>query len=138
MRDRRKDLSLPIRDEINVTPLMDLTFLLLIVFMITAPMMEFGLDVSPPALDGEILEQPRNVTVNIDREGRVYLDDGRVPRDLLVQRLRSMATAGPLSVRIRGDERRQYGEIMGVMRAVRKAGIGKVSLVTRSEGRDGS
>ena len=138
MRDRRKDLSLPIRDEINVTPLMDLTFLLLIVFMITAPMMEFGLDVSPPALDGEILEQPRSVTVNIDREGRVYLDDGRVPRDLLVQRLRSMAVEGPLSVRIRGDERRQYGEIMGVMRAVRKAGIEQVSLVTRSEGRDGS
>lgn len=136
MRDRRKNLEMPIRDEINVTPLMDLTFLLLIVFMITAPMMEFGVDVSLPELNAEVLEEPQAVTVSLDRQGKVYVDREPVSENNLEAHLRRLASQGaPLSVRVRGDHRRQYGEIIRLMRAVRNAGIEEVALITEAEGR---
>ena len=136
MRDRRKNLEMPIRDEINVTPLMDLTFLLLIVFMITAPMMEFGVDVSLPELNAEVLEEPQAVTVSLDRQGKVYVDREPVSENNLEAHLRRLASQGAsLSVRVRGDHRRQYGEIIRLMRAVRNAGIEEVALITEAEGR---
>lgn len=135
MRDRRENLEMPIRDEINVTPLMDLTFLLLIVFMITAPMMEFGVDVSLPELDAEVLEKPQAVTVSLNRQGEVFVDREQVPENDLEEHLRQLASQSPpLSVRVRGDHRRQYGEIIRLMRAVRNAGIEEVALITEAEG----
>lgn len=136
MRDRRENLEMPIRDEINVTPLMDLTFLLLIVFMITAPMMEFGVDVSLPELNAEVLEEPQAVTVSLNRRGKVFVDREPVAENGLEEHLRQLASQGPpLSVRVRGDQRRQYGEIIRLMRAVRNAGIEEVALITEAEGR---
>lgn len=136
MRDRRKNLELPIRDEINVTPLMDLTFLLLIVFMITAPMMEFGVDVSLPELNAEVMEEPRAVTVSLNKTGRIYVDREPVAEAELERHLRRLAAqGGALSVRVRGDHRRQYGEVIQLMRAVRNAGIEEVALITEAEGR---
>lgn len=137
MRDRRENLEMPIRDEINVTPLMDLTFLLLIVFMITAPMMEFGVDVSLPELNAEVLEEPRAVTVSLDRQGKVFVNREAVNKNNLEEHLRQLASQGPpISVRVRGDHRQQYGEIIRLMRAVRNAGIEEVALITEAEGRN--
>mgnify|MGYP006275663225 CR=1 FL=1 len=135
MRDRRKEMETPIRAEMDVTPLMDLTFLLLIVFMITAPMMEFGLDVTLPQLNAEALEERRTVTVTLDRRGEVFVERRRVEENELADHLRSLAATGErLSVRVRGDHRREYGEIVALMREVRDAGIEEVALITEAEG----
>ena len=119
----------------DVTPLVDLTFLLLIVFMITAPALENALKIEAPELDGQAadLERKHHV-VNIDQEGKVFLDDDDMSLEELEQALARIKMDEPqIEIYLRADERRQYGDVMAVMRAIRRAGIDNPSLVTQPE-----
>ncbi len=131
----RHDTRLKPVARINMTPLMDLTFLLLIVFMITAPMLEYVLDVSPPRMEAETKpDSPQTVVLTLTKSGKVRFRDTAVPLSELEQAMRTLkkSVATP-RVLIRADHRRKYGEVLKVMREVRDAGILNVSLITRPE-----
>lgn len=120
--------------EINVTPLMDLTFLLLIVFIITAPMLQYGVDVSPPRLDAEKIDQNKTAVIAVNARGMIVFQEETVSLDELGPRLRLWRQTHPaVAVLIAADETRPYREVMDVMRTVRHAGIANVSLLTQGE-----
>ncbi len=120
------------RTTINITPLMDLTFLLLIVFMITAPMLEYVVDVTPPSLEGEVAEKtPRTLLVTIKQNGEIICHDRQVSLEKLQEIVQRFKQKNPASnVLLRGDKGRSYGEVVRVLRAVRSGGINDVALVT--------
>jgi biopolymer transport protein ExbD len=137
MARRRFDSKLQTVTEINVTPLMDLTFLLLIVFMITAPVLEFETDVSPPQMttDKPIDEDKEPVMISLDKQGRIILQKKTIDTaERLTRRLSYMHQQRPdLAALIRADGNRPYREIIALMKAVRAANITDVSLVTQPE-----
>ena len=119
---------------IDVTPLVDLTFLLLIVFMITAPTLEFALDVDPPDVEAQAINADDHKLVNLDRNGKLTFDSRNVTRQQLGSEFKKLASTLPdMQVFVRADEGRPYGEVMAIMRIARQAGVTNVSLVTESE-----
>lgn len=131
---RRRQYSLASFSDINITPLMDLTFLLLIVFMITAPMMEFSVDVSPPKMDAAPLDDPTNLLISLHADGSVVLDGQRMDIVALRERLAGEHQTRPdATVLIRGHEERPYKEVIALMRVAYGTGFGNVSLVTVAE-----
>ncbi len=119
--------------EINVTPLVDVMLVLLIIFMVTAPMMTKGLDVRLPEVTSKALPQKRRpVTITMDAKGRLYLDRVRVDLVLLQARLAQVAR-GKTQVLLRADREVPYGEVAKVMAVIRKAGVEDLGLVTWAE-----
>ncbi len=134
MAKRRPSTHLDAIGGINMTPLMDLTFLLLIVFMITAPMLEYTIDVTPPKMNADKIDHENNLLVSLDAEGQILYRGDRLSTADLIEQLRQVQVLRPeVSVLIRGHEARPYGEIIGLMKAVRNAGLYNVSLVTQAE-----
>lgn len=135
-RRRHRKTGLRTVNDIDVTPLMDLTFLLLIVFMITAPTLEFETNVSPPSMstDQRIKEDQEPIMINLAKDGVIWLHREPVQLPELTARLALEHQKRPdVKVLIRGDEGRVYGEIIEIMKAVRKANITALSLVTQPE-----
>lgn len=119
--------------EINLTPLMDLTFILLITFIITFPLLESGLPVSLPKASGDPLDEPDTVTVTVNAEGRWFMDKRGLTEDQFAAEVRYLRENRPNSlILLRGDEGLPYGELIRVMQALKENGIQKISLVTRS------
>jgi len=130
-RRRRGRRYAPI-SEINVTPFVDVMLVLLIVFMISAPLLSAGVPVDLPETDAGALPistEPVTVTVNVD--GQIFIGDDEVSIDLLVPTLMD-ATAENLDRRIfvRGDRQSSYGAVMLVMGRINAAGFTKIGLVT--------
>ena len=120
--------------EINMTPLIDLTFLLLIVFMITVPLMEYGVNVSPPELNAAPLPEKNNIYVNLDNSGQIVFSKHILLPDELTTRLKAILNSKKkISVLLRADGSRPYSEVINVMKAIKAAGIQDISLVTQSE-----
>ncbi|WFB34584.1 biopolymer transporter ExbD [Kiritimatiellota bacterium B12222] len=119
--------------EINLTPLMDLTFILLITFIITFPLLESGLPVSLPEAQGNPIEDQDNVTVTINGEGQWFVDKREVNKDQFVAELRYLKENRPdATILLRGDEDLPYGQLVEVMSLLKENGIQKISLVTRT------
>lgn len=122
--------------EINVTPLIDLAFALLIIFMITAPLLEQSIDINLPAERARAQEPERQtgLTLSLDREGVLYWDGERVGADELALRLQQLVDSGgdPV-VSIRADAALPYQRIVDVLDEVKAAGLRKISLGTRGE-----
>lgn len=133
---RRFDSKLQTVKDINITPLMDLTFLLLIVFMITAPVLEYETDVSPPKMttDKHVEEENEPVMISLNREGHILFEKETVSTAQLTERLIYLREKKrDLTALIRADGERPYRDVIGVMKAVRAANITSVSLVTQPE-----
>ena len=131
---RRRPSSLQEFSGINITPLMDLTFLLLIVFMITAPMLEYSVDVSPPRLDADRIDEIEHLLITLTRTGEVVIDGETMTVEQMAGRLADFfATRPDATVLIRGDEHRPYGEVMNLLRMASSAGFEKIALLTREE-----
>ncbi|RJY09977.1 ExbD/TolR family protein [Aurantiacibacter aquimixticola] len=132
-RGRRASRRAPMA-EINVTPFVDVMLVLLIIFMVTAPLLASGVPVDLPESRADPLDQePDQITVAIDREGFVYVDDTRIERGALPQALESLA--GPEgaqrpSVNLRADRNIDWGRAMAVMGELNRAGFSQISLVT--------
>lgn len=121
-------------DEINMTPLIDLTFLLLIIFMITAPLLEYGINVSPPEKDAEKLPEDNSRIVNLNQKGEIVFNKMILNRDELIRELNALKNANSkLNILIRADGKRPYQEVIELMKTVEDAGIDNISLVTQAE-----
>jgi biopolymer transport protein TolR len=122
--------------EINVTPLVDVMLVLLIIFMVTAPLLKAGVPVELPDSRAKALaEEKRQVTLSLSRDGELYLDDDVVAPGELESRLAAMppdADGKPPLVTLRADKALDYGRVMGVMGELNRAGFNSISLVTNS------
>ncbi len=127
LRSRRSGAML---GEINVTPLVDVVLVLLIVFMVTAPMMSRGIDVSLPVADQPQIPPQDRITVSVRGDGRVFVGDQPVNIVLLEDRLRGMTAGSPDSVvYLRADEGLRYGEVIKVVDVIKRAGIDRIGFV---------
>ncbi|MEL6359499.1 MAG: protein TolR [Pseudomonadota bacterium] len=121
--------------EINVTPLVDVMLVLLIVFMVAAPLLTVGISVDLPETSAApIAEQGEPLTVTITGEGVIYVQETEVDLENLVPRLEAIAVAGyDQRIFIRGDQARSYGEVMQVMGRINSAGFRQIGLVSDPE-----
>jgi len=130
---RGKGRRAPIAD-INVTPLVDVMLVLLIIFMVTAPLLTAGVQVNLPESRAKPLEQDQKpVQITIDPQGKLYLDNDEVTEEGLPALLEGIAGQNPddkPQVYLRADLRLEYGKVMRVMGELNRAGLNKVSLVT--------
>jgi len=116
--------------DINVTPLVDVVLVLLLVFMVTAPMMSRGIDVTLPTADQPQTSPEDRITVSIDAEGRTYLADQPLHILLLEDRIRGMMTGRSQKVvYLRADERLKYGKVIEVVDKLKKAGVEQIGFV---------
>ena len=124
--------------EINVTPLVDVMLVLLIIFMVTAPLLKAGVPVDLPESRAKALgDEQDQVTLSMARDGRIYLDDTEVASGELPNRLAAlprMAAGEPPLVTLRADRSLDYGRIMEVMGELNRAGFNSISLVTLAAG----
>jgi biopolymer transport protein ExbD len=116
--------------EINVTPLVDVVLVLLLVFMITAPMMSRGIDVTLPSADIRQTDEQERITVSVNAQGQVYLNDRIIVLPLLIDQLQGMMEGRASKVvYLRADERLLYGKVIEVVDAIKKAGVEQVGFV---------
>jgi biopolymer transport protein TolR len=116
--------------EINVTPLVDVVLVLLLVFMVTAPMMSRGIDVSLPVANQPQIPQEDRITVSIRADGRVFVADQPVNIAILEDRLRGLTSGSPDSVvYLRADEALRYGDVIRVVDVIKRAGIDRIGFV---------
>ena len=122
--------------EINVTPFVDVMLVLLIIFMVTAPLLASGVPIDLPESNANPVDQtPDQVTISIDGEGFIYIDDTLVPEGALPDALAAIDTRGdgeqPVIV-LRGDRALDYGRVMAVMGELNRSGFNTISLITSS------
>lgn len=125
----------PPMSEINVTPMVDVMLVLLIVFMVTAPLLTVGVQIDLPKTKAKILQgQDEPLAITIDAQGQVYLQDTEIDIEGLVPRLRAITDNNPdVRIFVRGDASVNYGRVMEVMGTVNVAGYKKVALVTQQQ-----
>ena len=119
--------------EINVTPFVDVMLVLLIVFMITAPLLTVGVEVDlPKTKAGQIHADAAPLVVSIKADGSLYLQDAEVQSDTLIPRLQAISDANSdIRIFVRGDEAVPYGDVLRVMGRIQIAGFSKVALVAK-------
>ncbi len=120
--------------DINVTSLVDVAFVLLIIFMITAPMMQGGVQVRLPRAEARPLEQQRALVVSVDARGRIYVDQGSFSYEDFRATFRALvARRKPAAIYLRADRGVPYGDVVRVLAIIRTAGIRDVGLVAEPE-----
>ncbi len=130
-RDRRR-AHRPMSD-INVTPMVDVMLVLLIIFMVTAPLLTVGVQVDLPKTKASVISgEDEPLTITVDGEGRIYLQETELDLEALAPRLLAITGNNPeVRIFLRGDRAIQYGRVMEVMGAVNGAGFTRVALVTQ-------
>jgi biopolymer transport protein TolR len=118
--------------EINVTPFVDVMLVLLVVFMITAPLLTVGVEIDLPKAESEALSgDDEPLTVSIDAEGQLFLQETQIEIDELGPKLIAITGENPEArIFIRGDQAIDYGRVMQVMSTINMAGFTKVALIT--------
>ena len=120
--------------EINVTPMVDVMLVLLIIFMVSAPLLTVGVPLDLPQTQAKSLDQDKNpLTLSVNLKGQVFLNDTEISVDEMVPKLKAITEArGGLDERIfvRGDKKVDYGTVMKVMGRLSQAGFRRVALVT--------
>jgi biopolymer transport protein ExbD/biopolymer transport protein TolR len=126
--------ELPLMADINVTSLVDVAFVLLIIFMITAPIMQGGVDVQLPRAEARPLQPREGLIVSVDRTGRVFVDDNPLSYEDFRAAFPAMVRRRqPSGVYLRADARASYGEVVRVLAVMRTAGVGDVGLIAETE-----
>jgi biopolymer transport protein TolR len=120
--------------EINVTPLVDVMLVLLVVFMVTAPLLTVGVPVDLPQTQAPAINEPKEpLTITLNREGAVFIQETSVAVDAVVPKLQAITGSNPDAViYVRGDKDINYGRVLEVMSLVSSAGFRKVSLVAET------
>src|SRR5437667_243154 len=126
--------ELPLNADINVTSLVDVAFVLLIIFMITAPIMQGGVDVRLPRAEARPLEPKSGLVVTLDREGRIFMDQAPLSyEDFRATFPAFVRTKRPTGVYLRADGRVPYADVVQVLAVIRAAGVNDVGLVAEPE-----
>jgi len=122
--------------QINVTPLVDVMLVLLIIFMVTAPIIQQGVQVALPKVKAAALPgKEEQFVVSITRNSEIYLNDARMSREELTRKLAGIAVERPdREVFVRADEQVPYGEVIRTMAAIKAAGVQNVGMVTEMPG----
>ncbi|MFK8250339.1 protein TolR [Ancylobacter terrae] len=133
-RSRRRGGGAPM-SEINVTPMVDVMLVLLIIFMVAAPLMTVGVPIDLPQTEAKAVEQDREpLVISINDKGQIYLQDTEIQVDELVPKLQAIAKAGyDERIFVRGDKTVDYGAVMKVMGRLSGAGFKRVALVSEVE-----
>src|ERR1700730_10148963 len=117
--------------EINVTPLVDVMLVLLVVFMVTAPLLTVGVPVELPQTQAPPINEPKEPTViTVNKDGAIFIQEASIPIDTLVSRLQALTGSNPDAVLyVRGDKDINYGKVLEVMSLISSAGFRQVCLV---------
>jgi biopolymer transport protein TolR len=134
---RRRRRRRPVMSEINVTPMVDVMLVLLIIFMVSAPLLTVGVPIDLPQTRAKSLDQDREpLTLSVNLEGQVFLQNSEIPIDDLVSKLKAVTEArggDDERIYVRGDRKVDYGTVMRVMGRLSSAGFRRVALVTDVE-----
>ncbi len=119
--------------EINVTPMVDVMLVLLVIFMVTAPLLTVGVQVDLPKAKASVIQgDDEPLSVSVDKAGRIYLQDTAVNLNALGPRLQAITgNNSDIRIFVRGDANINYGRVMMVMGTINAAGFKKVALVTK-------
>ena len=132
-RHRRK----PVMAEINVTPMVDVMLVLLIIFMVSAPLLTVGVPIDLPQTQAKSLDQDKEpLTVSVNTKGEVYLQNSEIKIEELIPKLQAITQArggNDERIYVRGDRKVDYGTVMRVMGRLSAAGFRRVALVTEVE-----
>lgn len=130
MARRRGRDRLVLNSEINVVSLIDVMMLLMIIFMITAPMMQGGVDITLPRAQARPLESKSGLTVTVDRTGVIFVDDARLTLSQFSASFKALAQRrGSGGIYLRADDRVPYGSVVKVLAIMRASGVGDIGLV---------
>lgn len=132
---RRRGRKLQPMSEINVTPFVDVMLVLLIIFMVAAPLLTVGVPIDLPETDARALNsETQPITVSVNAEGNIFLQETQIDIDEVVPKLEAIATTGyDERVYVRGDTNADYGTVMKVMARISAAGFNNLGLVTLQE-----
>jgi len=120
--------------DINVTSLVDVAFVLLIIFMITAPMMQGGVQVQLPRVEARPLQPQQGVVVSVDRRGRIYVDQSTFSYEDFRATFRALVVRRkPAAIYLRADKGVPYGDVVRVLAVIRASGVRDVGLVAEEE-----
>ena len=121
--------------EINVTPFVDVMLVLLIIFMITAPLLTTGVSVDLPKTDSQTLPgRDEPITVTINKEGEVFLGENLIQVNTLTAKLKAITSIKPSTrIFIKADENISYGQVVNIMSVITNAGYKKVALITKQK-----
>ena len=119
--------------EINVTPFVDVMLVLLVIFMITAPLLTTGIKINLPESTAKVISEKKEpVTVSIKKNGEIFLQKKKINKDELIKKLFELKKLNDdLKIYIRGDKDLNYGQVINLMGTINKAGFKKVALVTK-------
>ncbi|HXF89695.1 MAG TPA: protein TolR [Xanthobacteraceae bacterium] len=134
---KRRHRRRPVMSEINVTPMVDVMLVLLLIFMVSAPLLTVGVPIDLPQTRASNLEQTREpLAISVNSKGQVFLQNSEIELDELVPKLKAIADARGGSderIYVRGDKNVDYGTVMRVMGRLSAAGFRRVGLVTEAE-----
>ena len=134
---KRRHRRRPVMAEINVTPMVDVMLVLLIIFMVSAPLLTVGVPVDLPQTQAKSLDQDKEpLAVSVDDKGKVFLQNTEIGVDELVAKLKAITEARQgydERIYVRGDKKVDYGTVMKVMARLSAAGFKRVALVTEVE-----
>ncbi len=117
--------------EINIVPLVDVVLVLLVIFMVTAPMLYRGMDINLPRSSSNTIKPEERVVLTVERDRRVYVDKDLISLAQLPQKMDALHRKNPdVSVFLRADQDVPYGTVVQVMDSIKKAGIVKLGMVT--------
>lgn len=121
---RRRALS-----DINVTPFVDVMLVLLVIFMVTAPLLQQGIDVNLPKAKGKDMPQENRINITVKKGGLIYLNDNQITMKELHSKLSAMSKINP-DVFLKADKDVPYGFVVELMGEIKDAGIDKIGMVT--------
>lgn len=132
---RRRGRKHGLMSEINVTPFVDVMLVLLIIFMVAAPMLTVGVPIDMPETQAKALNaDTQPITISVNQAGQIYLQETEIPIDEVVPKLQAIAQTGyDERIFVRGDRAADYGTVMQVMARINAAGYRNIGLVTLQE-----
>ncbi|ANG96551.1 MULTISPECIES: protein TolR [Brucella] len=132
---RRRGRKKALMSEINVTPFVDVMLVLLIIFMVSAPLLTVGVPIDLPDTQAKAMNaDTQPITVSVSNDGKIYLQETEIPLDEVVAKLQAIAKTGyEERIFVRGDKAADYGTVMKVMARISAAGFKNIGLVTLQE-----
>jgi len=115
--------------EINVTPFVDVMLVLLVIFMVTAPLLKQGVDVDLPQAKGKEISSEERLVIVLSKKGTIYLNEKKITAPVLLEKLRTISKINP-EVYLEADRDVPYGKVVELMADIKDAGIEKLGMVT--------